>query len=102
METNPIMRVSWPVAICAFAAGVVTGLLLAPRAGHETRRELASKARARLHELEEQLHGVESHLRRVEQQLQTLGERFRKAAASEAWQLENRDIARELPRMPHG
>lgn len=83
-------------------AGVVTGLLLAPRAGHETRRELASKARARLHELEEQLHGVESHLRRVEQQLQTLGERFRKAAETGAWKLENQDIARELPRMPHG
>ncbi len=81
---------------------MVTGLLLAPRAGHETRRELASKARARLHELEEQLHGVESHLRRVEQQLQTLGERFRKAAETGAWKLENQDIARELPRMPHG
>jgi len=83
-------------------AGVVTGLLLAPRAGHETRRELASKARARLHELEEQLHGVESHLRRLEQQLQALGERFRKAAETGAWKLENQDIARELPRMPHG
>jgi len=96
------MRVSWTVAIGAFAAGLVTGLLLAPKAGRETRRELASKARARLHELEVQLHGVESHLRRVEQQLQTLGERFRQAAETGAWKLENQDIARELPRMPHG
>ena len=81
---------------------MVTGLLLAPKAGRETRRELASKARARFHELEEQLHSVESHLRRLEQQLEVLGERFRKATESEAWKLENKDIARELPRMPHG
>jgi len=45
---------------------------------------------------------VESHLRRLEQQLQALGERFRKAAEAGAWKLENQDIARELPRMPHG
>ncbi len=88
--------------IGAFVAGLVTGLLLAPKAGHETRRELASKARARLHELEAQLRGVETHLRRLEQQLQTLGERFRQAAETGAWKLENQDIARELPRMPHG
>ncbi|SHL05215.1 YtxH domain-containing protein [Rhodothermus profundi] len=96
------MRVSWPAAICAFAAGVIAGLLLAPRAGHETRRELASKARARLHGLEEQLHRLETHLQHLEQQLQALGERFRKAGEEAGWHLEKQDIARELPRMPHG
>ncbi len=96
------MRISWPIAVGAFAAGLVTGLLMAPKAGHETRRELASKARARLHELEEQLHGIETHLRRLERQLQALGERFLQTTESEAWQLENKDIARELPRLPHG
>lgn len=96
------MRTRWPVTICAFAAGVVAGLLLAPKFGQETRRKLVSKARARLHELEKQLHSMETHLRHIEQQVQALGERFRKAGTVEAWKLENQDIARELPRMPHG
>ncbi len=102
IEIDPIMRVSWPVVICSFAAGVVAGLLMAPKAGHETRRELASKARARLHSVEEQLRQLDVHLQHLEQQLKVLGERFRKAGEAASWQLQRQDIAQELPRMPHG
>ncbi|GEM_PF-1400200 len=94
------MRMVWRLAtaaVVAFAGGLALGLLMAPKPGRELRQDLASKARARLQGLEQQLRQLESHLHRVEERLRTL----LPEDTGETIELKNQDIAQALSRMPH-
>lgn len=102
MKLNKVkaMRMVWRLttaAVVAFAGGLALGLLMAPRPGRELRQELASKARARLQGLEQQLRQLESHLRQVEARFRALLPEDTETAL----QLKDQDVAQELPRMPH-
>ena len=76
--------------VAGFAAGVVTGLLVAPQTGEELRGQIAGRAR-------DQLRRAEARLRQVEEQLKTLDDQMREAGANVKDRVsEARDKANDL------
>lgn len=104
-------------AVVAFAGGLAAGLLLAPQSGRTLRGMIAERARAQTRWVEQQLNTVEERLATVEDRLresgQELGAKVREATQKavdqvvpslpddpEEWNLEDKDVAGELRRMP--
>jgi gas vesicle protein len=104
------------IAAAAFGAGAVAGLLFAPASGEENRRKLAQQVKSQTASLEKQVKEVEKSLSSLEKQVkassQEFGSRIKTAASSamdrlvpdsrvdENWDMENADIASDLPHLP--
>ncbi len=104
------------IAAAAFGAGAAAGLLFAPASGEENRRRLSIQVKAQTASLEQQVKDVEKNLSILEDQVkasgQQLGSRVKSAATSamdrlipEAekdvpWEIDNADLATDLPHLP--
>lgn len=76
----------------SFLAGYLTGVLLAPNSGAETRGWVADQARERSRWIEARLHAVESQVKSLEAKLER---------PEIAWDVEQDEVERDLRRMPH-
>lgn len=104
------------IAAAAFGAGAVAGMLFAPASGEENRRRLAQQVKDQTTGLEKQIKDVESNISNLEKQIrqsgQEIGARVKTAANSaidrllpdapndDSWNIENTDVASDLPHMP--
>ena len=59
--------------VSAFAAGLITGVLLAPTSGDGTRRRIVEQAKYRLHSAEKQLDQIEQQITEMNDVLQERG-----------------------------
>ena len=64
------------VIALAFATGFISGVLLAPQSGKNTRRRIADEARGQLKAVESQLESVEEHLADLNDRVQETGKEF--------------------------
>ena len=79
MTRRPFLSRSWRalaltgVSALAFAAGYVSGVLLAPQSGKNTRKRIADQARDQLKIAENQLETIEEHLSELNEKVQETG-----------------------------
>lgn len=104
-------------ALSTFVAGVVTGILMAPFSGRESRRRIAKGAQESGLWLKDHVHQIEERLDVVEDRLHSLseeiGSKVREATRAvadqyvptvpqdeEAWKMDKKEMSKELGRMP--
>jgi gas vesicle protein len=112
-------NLSWIAALAAaFAGGLLTGILFAPRTGRDLRQSIASRALEPAHWAEERLQEIERQLVALERDLRAssteFGEKLRETTHrtvshyvpevpddTKAWNVDSPEVTRDLPRMPH-
>ncbi|MFW5973103.1 MAG: hypothetical protein ACOCTG_03850 [Bacteroidota bacterium] len=109
MNSNKALLLSTTVA---FVGGFVAGVLYQTDPCRRFRTSVGVSARERTRWLEQQFTSLENQLSQVEEQLHRLGDEFghrmREAVrlnladleSEEKWDVEDREVERDLPRMP--
>jgi gas vesicle protein len=98
----------------AFAGGVATGILLAPRSGSETRDILSREAQTQMGRVDRQLRGLEKQMDRLSDQVKSatngVSQKVRHATVDqvvpgvpedpEAFKVGDREVAGDLRHLP--
>lgn len=110
MKSNKTLLLT---TIIAFAGGFAAGASFQSDAGRRVRGSVGASAREHTRWLEEKLHALEKQVAALEGQAQQrseeLGQRLRDTVQQyvphldvdeEEWEVRNREVERDLPRMP--
>ena len=102
------------VGLAALAGGVAAGVFFAPQTGRKLRSQLVQSTQDSAHWVSGRLHTLENSLASLEEQLHSAGDQFADSLHEKtdkvlsyylpdvpaSWELEDREVARQLRRMP--
>lgn len=100
-------------ALAAFAGGFAAGVVYQSDPFRRVRSSIGASAREHTRWVEEQLHALENQVAHLEDQLHNLGDEFGQRIRDtvqqyvpdlelerKAWEVRDREVERDLPRMP--